>query len=199
MRRYPQDRELYPNEISRTEQTGYYLDRDSDGPSVCRYCRNPDTQQLVGYALKPFAEYYGWRRFKAYSCFCCGAVWSFACPTRIPNIERLVNGLYPFCVVVADQITVIRTPQAHHQWAFGAHNEFYSEAVAAANARSIAEGTRRSAEALQARHDSWAVARYLWWGSVEEPWYRERRGLPPTSSPLNSKMNPERVQCITVY
>lgn len=196
--RYPQDRNLYPNEIARTDQTPYLLDRDSESPTVCRYCRNTDTQQLIGHALKPFADYYEWRRFKAYSCFCCGAIWSYGLPTQRPTARNLE--LYNFTVCAGYELTVIRTAQAHHQWAFGTHHEYYSEWSAAFNAEQRRIGTARSAATLQARHDEWAVARYLWWGTTDEPWYQETqrkngKNLPQVRSPLSSKMNPERIQC----
>ena len=192
--RYPQDRELYPNEIARTDQTDYLLDRDGPGPSVCRYCRNTDTQQIFGHAAKPFADYYGRTRFKAYSCFCCGAVWSYALPTRIEAADRL-HCFYPFHVVVAYQITAIKSPTRYQQWSFDTYHDFYPEAIAAHNAASIARGNARHAQTLKTLSDERAVTRYLWWGHTQDPWFQARQGKQPTKSPLSYEMNPERIQC----
>lgn len=192
--RYPQDRELYPNEIARTDQTSYLIDRNGDSPSVCRYCRNADTQQIFGHAAKPFADYYGRKRFRAYSCFCCGAVWSYALPTRIEAADRL-DCFYPFHVVVAYQITAIKSPTRYQQWAFATYHDFYPEAIAARNAASVAYHTARHAAEVKAYGEQRAVTRYLWWGSETEPWEQARRGLPPTKSPLSYEMNPEKIQC----
>jgi hypothetical protein len=197
--RYPQDRNLYDNEIARTDQTHFLMDRSGPGPATCRYCRNGDTQQIIGYAAKPFADYYEWRRFKAFSCFCCGAVWSYGLPTPRPTARNL--GAYEFSVAAGYEFTVIRTQQAHHQWAFGQHNEFYSEATAAGNAARIAEYTERASRERQADADRRAVVRYLWWGSTDEPYYqatqrKNGKNIPETRSPLSYEMNPERIQCV---
>lgn len=70
---YP-ERELYPNEVSRTETRHQ--------STHCQYCGNADTSRVIrAYDLKPFVAWYKHDHFKVYSCYCCGGLWHFEIPT----------------------------------------------------------------------------------------------------------------------
>lgn len=74
VRCYPYDRDLYPGEISRTDQSHYNFDEETE--KECRYCYNENIQRIMDeLALRPFANYHK-APFRAYSCYCCGAIWS---------------------------------------------------------------------------------------------------------------------------
>lgn len=79
------ERMLLPGEVSRTEYRQLELMFTDPPPRVidlnthCHYCKNQDTQRIVDtMSLAPFVEHYRDMNFRAFSCYCCGSVWSHA-------------------------------------------------------------------------------------------------------------------------
>lgn len=60
-----------PGEISRTD-----MSTNPPKTEECPTCKNKDVSQIGGCYISPFMAYHNYE-FVAFSCFCCGAVWSY--------------------------------------------------------------------------------------------------------------------------
>ena len=91
---YPHDRELEPGEVARTAILFVV-----EGPTQaqCPCCKNRDVHRLVGAWARPFERFHQFDCC-AFSCHCCGAVWSFLSSEgrRQSQIKEALNFRIPF-------------------------------------------------------------------------------------------------------